>query len=239
MKRERFKRDLELARQVQLSFLPKSVPEVPGYEFYAHYKSAQEVGGDYYGFIPLPDGRLAMALGDVAGKGVPAALLMAKLSSETRYCLSTEPDAATAVSKLNDLLCEFAGEADRFVTLAMLVLDPLRHTITMVSAGHSSPLLYRPGVALEEVVSNDVTGLPLGIMEGYAYEACQRVLQPGDSLLIFTDGVTDMLDPNSKQFKLVGIELRAAGNRASTAPTDGRSDFPGCPGPRRRNGSVR
>jgi serine phosphatase RsbU (regulator of sigma subunit)/pSer/pThr/pTyr-binding forkhead associated (FHA) protein len=212
VKRERLKRDLELAQQIQLSFLPKSVPVVQGYQFGAYYRAAQAVGGDYYGFIPLPDGRLALAVGDVAGKGVPASLMMAKLSSETRYCLYIESDPAAAVSKLNDLLNEFASEADRFVTLALLVLDPTRHTVTMVSAGHGSPLLYRAGnPGLEEVVSNDVTGVPLGIMEGYPFEACQRVLQPGDCLLIFTDGVTDMLDTNEKQFRKEGIIKVAEG----------------------------
>ncbi len=211
LKRERLKRDLELARHIQLSFLPKSVPEVAGYQFGAHYKPAQAVGGDYYGFIPLTDGRLALAVGDVAGKGVPAALMMAKLSSETRFCLYTEPDLAAAVSKLNDLLCEFAGEADRFVTFAMLVLDPARHVVSMVSAGHPSPLLYRPGSPLEDVISKDVSGVPLGIMEGYPYEASSRVLQPGDCLLIFTDGVTDMLDSGGKEFKLEGIERAVQG----------------------------
>src|SRR5436190_2740181 len=139
--RERFKRDLELAHQVQLSFLPKKLPEVPGYEFFAHYESAQEVGGDYYGFIPLSDRRLAITLGDVAGKGVPAALLMAKLSSDARFCLLTEAELHHAIAKLNDLLYQFTSEMDRFVTLAAAVLDSERHTVTLLSAGHPSPLL--------------------------------------------------------------------------------------------------
>src|SRR5262249_15893091 len=87
----RLKRDLELARQVQNSFLPRNPPELAGYEFFAYYEAAQAVGGDYYGFIPLGGNRVAVAVGDVAGKGVPAALLMAKLSSEARFCLLTEP----------------------------------------------------------------------------------------------------------------------------------------------------
>jgi pSer/pThr/pTyr-binding forkhead associated (FHA) protein len=88
--RERFQRDLELASQVQRSFLPRQSPEIKGYQFFAHYESALEIGGDYYDFIPLADGRLALTLGDVAGKGAPAALLMAKLSAEVRFCMLTE-----------------------------------------------------------------------------------------------------------------------------------------------------
>jgi len=215
VKRERLKRDLELAQQVQLSFLPKNLPEVPGYEFFAHYQAAQVVGGDYYGFIPLPGGQLAVAVGDVAGKGVPASLLMAKLSSDTRFSLLTEPDLGQAVAKLNDLLYEFTSQADRFVTLAVAVLDPVQHTVTMVSAGQASPLLYRPGGApLEEVISKRVAGVPLGIMEGYPFDSCQITLKPGESLLIFTDGVTDALDVNGKQFNLSGIQsaLQNAGH---------------------------
>ena len=141
---EKLRRDLELAHQVQMSFLPRALPQVPGYEFFAHYEPALEVGGDYYGFIPLADGRLGVALGDVAGKGVPAALLMAKLSSDARFSFLTEPDLARAVTKLNDLLYEFTSQADRFVTLVAAVIDPERHVITLASAGHFSPLLYRP-----------------------------------------------------------------------------------------------
>lgn len=219
VKRERLKRDLELAQQIQLSFLPKCVPEVPGYQFGAFYKAAQAVGGDYYGFVPLPDGRLALAVGDVAGKGVPAALMMAKLSSETRYCLYTEPDAAAAVSKLNDLLASFAAENDRFVTMAMLVLDPTQHTVTMVSAGHPSPLLYRASASgLEEVVTNEVSGPPMGIMEGYTYESCQRVLQPGECLLAFSDGVTDAIDPKGTSFQKVGGIERAVQGAGQVLP---------------------
>jgi serine phosphatase RsbU (regulator of sigma subunit) len=217
VKRERLKRDLELAQQVQLSFLPKTLPAVPGYEFFAHYQAAQAVGGDYYGFIPLGEGRLAVAVGDVAGKGVPASLLMAKLSSDTRFSLLTETDLGQAVSKLNDLLYEFTSVADRFVTLGVAVIDSATHQVTMVSAGHASPLLYRAeGGPLEEVVTKKVAGVPLGIMEGYPFESCQIALEPGESLLIFTDGVTDALDVNNKAFGPNGIQDALQGAGAAT-----------------------
>jgi phosphoserine phosphatase RsbU/P len=209
--RERLKRDLELAHQVQMSFLPRSLPEVPGYEFGAHYESALEVGGDYYGFVPLPGGRLALALGDVAGKGVPAALLMAKLSSDTRFSLLTEPDSGKAISKLNDLLCEFTGQMDRFVTLALAVLDPETHVVTMVSAGHPPPILVRKGKSgYEDAMPQQAAGLPLGIVEGYPYEACRVTLQPGDSLLLFTDGVPEAHDRANNQFGNKGIQSALA-----------------------------
>jgi serine phosphatase RsbU (regulator of sigma subunit)/pSer/pThr/pTyr-binding forkhead associated (FHA) protein len=205
--RERLNRDLELAHQVQLSFLPRTLPVVLGYEFGGHYEPALEVGGDYYGFIPLADGRLAVALGDVAGKGVSAALLMAKLSSDTRFCLSTEPDPARAVRKLNDLLYEFTSPMDRFVTLALAVLSPGQHKVTLVNAGHQSPLLYRRGAtALEDTVPTDATGLPLGVLVGCDYEATQVTLDPGDSLVLYTDGVTDATDVRDARFSMKGIQ---------------------------------
>jgi sigma-B regulation protein RsbU (phosphoserine phosphatase) len=220
LSRERFKRDLELAHQVQLSFLPRNVPKVPGYEFAAHYEAAQEVGGDYYGFIPLADGRLAVALGDVAGKGVPAALLMAKLSSDARFSLSIESDPGRAVCKLNNLLYEFCSPMDRFVTLAMAVIDPAKHSVTLVNAGHLSPLLFRRGaMALEESVPKNVTGLPLGIMEDHPYEACQVVLEAGDSLVLFTDGVMDAADAGNQSFGMKGIHAALLqGGYASAKP---------------------
>ncbi len=206
LSRERVKRDLELAHQVQLSFLPRTVPAVKGYEFGGHYEAASEVGGDYYGFITLSDGRLAVALGDVAGKGVSAALLMAKLSSDTRYSLSTEPDPGRAICKLNDLLYEFLNPMDRFVTLALAVIEPTTHVVTLVNAGHLSPLLFRRGAtALVDAVPNKTSGLPLGVLEGYSYESCQLTLEPGDTLVLFTDGVMDATDVRNNQFGLKGV----------------------------------
>jgi serine phosphatase RsbU (regulator of sigma subunit) len=204
--RARLKRDLELAHQVQLSFLPRRLPQVHGYDFYAHYEPALDVGGDYYGFVPLPEGRLALALGDVAGKGVPAALLMAKLSSDTRLSLLTEPDPARAISKLNDLLYEFTSQVDRFVTLALVVVDPATHTVTLVNAGHLSPLLLRPGSPPQDAMPNEKAGLPLGIMEDSTFESWPVELQPGDNLLLYTDGVPDALNVRGESFGVKGIE---------------------------------
>jgi serine phosphatase RsbU (regulator of sigma subunit)/pSer/pThr/pTyr-binding forkhead associated (FHA) protein len=202
----RLRRDLELANAVQRSFLPQRLPQVPGYSFFAHYEAAQEVGGDYYGFIPLSNDKIVVALGDVAGKGVPAALLMAKLSSDARFCLLTEPDAKKAINKLNDLLVPQTSQMDRFVTLVAAVVDASTHAVTLASAGHQSPLLYRKEKnAVQDAMSNDVVGLPLGVMDGVSYEACQIKLEPGDFLVAFTDGVTDAKDRNEVAFGAKGL----------------------------------
>src|SRR5262245_4397909 len=210
--RERLERDLKLAHDVQLSFLPQKLPEVSGYEFHAFYRPAYMVGGDYYDFIPLPTGRIAMTLGDVAGKGVPAALLMAKLSSDARFCFLTEPDPAKVVAKLNNLLCEQCTRMERFVTLSAVVLDPSSHLATVVNAGHLSPLLYRHASGtFQECLPRKMSGLALGIMEDYPFEASQVVLQPGDALLIYTDGVTDASNVRDELFSARGVTAALQG----------------------------
>jgi len=198
--REKERNEMEIARAVQLGFLPQTFPEVPEYEFYAHYSPAQTIGGDYYDYIHLPNGRLAVVLGDVAGKGVPAALLVAKLSSEVRYCLLTAPDPARAVGMLNDQMIR-GGLGDRFVTLVAAVIDPVAHLVTVVNAGHMNPLVYRAATdAFGEAISTDATGLPLGVMPGFEYESVTLDLDPGDAITAFTDGVTDAMAPDGSLF---------------------------------------
>lgn len=204
--RERFQRDLELARQVQRGFLPRRPPDQVGYEFFTHYESAQQVGGDYYDFLPLTGQRIGVMLGDVAGKGVPAALLMAKLSAECRYCMLTETKLSDAVTKLNSLLTK-AGLLDRFVTLVACVMDPTTHVVTVTNAGHLTPLVYRQATGtLEEAVPPEITGVPLGVMEDFQYDSATVELKVGDSLLLFTDGVTDAMNAQNVQFQLKGIQ---------------------------------
>lgn len=214
--RERLKLDLELAREVQRGFLPLRLLEVPGYEFFAHYESAYEIGGDYYDFILLSEHRVAILLGDVAGKGVVAALLMAKLSANAKFCMLTEPDPAIAITKLNSLMIH-SGIADRFVTLVAAVLDPVNHTVTLVNAGHPAPLLYhRATRTVEEAISTAMAGLPLGVLDGYEYGSWQISLQPGDSILAFTDGVTEATDIQDLQLQTKGVYAAVHGAAYST-----------------------
>lgn len=203
--REKAQREIELAKQVQLGFLPRSAPDVPGYEFFGFYSAAQTIGGDYYDYIQLPGGKIAVVLGDVAGKGVPAAMLMAKLSAEARFCLLSEPKPDKAVSMLNDQLVR-GGIGDRFVTLAALVLDPLEHTFTLVNAGHQTPLRYCPkDKKFSLSVAEDRGGLPLGLMEGFEYQMISAKLEYGESIALFTDGVTDAASPDGALFDLDGV----------------------------------
>lgn len=203
--RAELERDLELAKRVQKSFLPKKFPQIAGYEFFAHYESAQEVGGDYYDFIPLPNNHLGVMIGDVAGKGVPAALLMAKVSSDARFCTLTEPILTEAIGKLNENMQE-AGLLDRFVTFGACVIDLTKYSVTVVSAGHMPPVIYRAAAkAFEDGCTNEQTGLPLGIVEGVPYDCNTFTLGPGDSVVLFTDGVSESKNRAEKDFGMDGI----------------------------------
>lgn len=204
--RERELQEMELARQVQLGFLPQTLPICTGYEFYSHYSPAKTIGGDYYDFISLPDGRIAVAVGDVAGKGVPAALLTAKLSSEVRYAILTQANASEAMSALNDSLMR-GGLGDRFVTMILAVLDPLAHRLTLVNAGHVTPMLFQSeSQQLHEAMPSETVGLPLGVIPGYEYEAVESTLDVGDLLTLITDGVTDAMNPTGDFFGIAGVK---------------------------------
>ena len=215
-------RDLQLAQRVQMSFLPKKFPQVPGYEFYAYYESAQEVGGDYYDFIPLPNNRFGVMIGDVAGKGIPAALLMAKVSSDARFCTLTEPSLVEAIGKLNEQMQE-AGELDRFVTFGACVLDLHQHTMTVVNAGHIPPMIHRAATKnFEEGCTKDQTGFPLGILEGVPYDCNTITLMPGDSVVLYTDGVSESKSRDDKDFGMDGI-MNAINPGPMQAQSDGRT----------------
>ncbi|REK11432.1 MAG: FHA domain-containing protein [Planctomycetota bacterium] len=186
-----YKRHLGTAKQVQLQFLPQSRPEVEGYQFYDYYQPADEVGGDYFAYVLLPDGRLALAIGDVAGKGVSAALLMANFCAEVRYCLATCGTPAEAVEQLNqDLSSETLNY--HFVTFVLCVLDPKSHVLTMVNAGHLPPLRRR-GSLIEALGGNDA-GLPLGCDAEPRYKQVEMPLEPGDTFILYTDGITEAMN---------------------------------------------
>ncbi len=197
-------RDLEVAQQVQRALLPRTMPQLPGYGFYTYYESAQEVGGDYYDFVPLPDGRLAVLLGDVSGKGVAAALVVAKFSVEARVCLENNANPAAAVDRLNTLMIR-AAVPEKYVTLAVAVLDPVTHVIVVVNAGHLAPLLLRTSGEVEEVASDDISGFPIGWVEGIPYLSQAVRLEPGDRLLVFSDGVSEAMGANDRLFGPEGI----------------------------------
>lgn len=194
-------RDLEVAAQMQAALLPSQAPAVPGYHFFQHYQAAYEVGGDYYDYIALPNDRFAAVVGDVAGKGVSAAILMAKLSSDVRFWLAREPDPAKALAKINTAFCRH-GWDDRFVTMVVAVVDPQTCELTLVNAGHMPPLIRSASAGVDQV-GGEQAGLPLGVMDDYVYESYQRDFLVGDLVTIYTDGFSEAM--NAKR-ELFGIE---------------------------------
>ncbi len=191
--RERaLERELAVAHEVQQGFLPAAPPELEGYGFFDFYDPANQLGGDYFDYVPLPDGRLAVVLADVSGKGIAAALLVGRLSAEIRYCLVSQPTPAEAMSRLNTVFCENRWE-DRFVTALLVVLDPIGHEVTVVNAGHMAPLLRR-GPAAVEAIGQAESGLPLGVLDDSSYGQCNITLQAGESLTLYTDGITEAMD---------------------------------------------
>jgi serine phosphatase RsbU (regulator of sigma subunit) len=153
----------------------------------------------------LPDGRISVIVADVVGKGVAAALLMAKLSAETRYCLGSGKNAAQAINMLNERLCRL--HLDRFVTAVLVILDSERHEVSIANAGHMSPLLRtKDGKVLEP--GSAEAGLPLGIMEGLGYAESTVRLVPGESLTMYTDGLNEAVNEAGAFYTIERIRKR-------------------------------
>jgi phosphoserine phosphatase RsbU/P len=196
-------RDLELAAQMQRALLPKAAPEVAGYQFFDYYEAARQIGGDYYDYVSLPGGKFAVVLGDVAGKGVAAALIMARLSSDVRYSLAIEPDPAQAIMRINRAFVA-QGLEDRFVTMIVLTVDPAKNEVTIVNAGHMNPMLRHATGEVKEI-AEEIAGLPLGVYEDYEYESYQCQLQPGECFTVYTDGFSEAMNEARELYSIERI----------------------------------
>ncbi|MBN1395937.1 MAG: SpoIIE family protein phosphatase [Pirellulales bacterium] len=193
-------RELSVAHEVQRGFLPVAAPKIPEYDFFEFYEPANQLGGDYYDYIELPGGRLAIVVADVSGKGISASLLMAKLSAETRYCLASEPDPAQAIGRLNRAFCGSYWD-DRFVTMVLAVLDPRENEATIVNAGHLPPL-WRRGPRNVVPVAQEESRLPLGVDPEVDYVHHTLQLSPGDALVLYTDGITEAMNDRDELYGL-------------------------------------
>ncbi|HEX6986579.1 MAG TPA: PP2C family protein-serine/threonine phosphatase, partial [Planctomycetaceae bacterium] len=190
--------EMEIARGVQRALLPEHFPDVPGYEFFAAYESAEAVGGDYYDAFPLPDGRVCLSFGDVAGKGVPGALIMSRLASCVQNVMRYVPDVGEAFAAINEHMCAKMAEG-RFVTYVLAVIDPRRNELALCNGGHMSPLIRRPDGSVEELDEATI-GLPIGVVEGYPYEVVRRPIEKGETVVITTDGVDEAMDPDGNLY---------------------------------------
>ncbi len=201
-------RELDFATQIQLGFLPTERPQVAGYEFFHYYEAAQSVGGDFFDYVMLGGGKVAITLGDVAGKGVPAALMMARLYADARYHLLMEETAGGALAKLNDDVVR-GGHGHRFVTYAGAILDPHTHTLTLANAGHLPPLMKHADGTVERI-GVDHANLPLGVGLNLEFEETVIDLAPGDAVILYTDGVTEATNAANDLFGMKRLITRIA-----------------------------
>jgi serine phosphatase RsbU (regulator of sigma subunit) len=189
--------ELEIARSIQETFLPKANPVIPGYDIAGLNFPSEEVGGDYYDFIPIVNNQLGIAIGDVSGKGIPAALIMAAFRASLIAEIRNNYAIRTIFAKVNSLL-EETSERGRFVTAMYGVLDTKNGILTFANAGHNPGLLLRGDDSIEYLAEG---GLPFAIKAGVTYEERPVSIRPGDVMLWYTDGVTDAINQHDEFFE--------------------------------------
>ena len=195
IERERVEQELQVARRIQQASLPKEVPELKGWQISAFYQPAREVGGDFYDFLELADGRLGVVVGDATGKGVPAALMMASTRSTLRAVAQACESPGDALRRANDPLATDIP-SNMFVTCFYAILDPNSGTLSYANAGHDLPYLWHGGDC-EELRAR---GMPLGLMPGMSYEEKEIVLDAGETALFYSDGLVEAHDPQGDMF---------------------------------------
>lgn len=196
--KERFTRELEIAQGIQQSFLPDTIPEIPGIELAVFSSPALEVGGDFYDFIPVGDDEWGLVIADVSGKGVPAALFMALSRTLIRVSTTWKSDPASAITEANSLICR-DSKTSMFVTLFYLVIDSQKRELTYVNAGHNPPLM------LTREKKNDITllkaeGIALGIIDGIDLGSVTVRLKEGDLVALYTDGITEAMNGAGEEY---------------------------------------
>jgi serine phosphatase RsbU (regulator of sigma subunit) len=195
IERERVEQELRVARRIQQASLPKEVPTLEGWEISPHYQPAREVGGDFYDFHLLSEGRLGLVVGDATGKGLPAALVMSATCGMLRLAAQSYSSPGEMLQRVNGALFPNIPP-NMFVTCFYAVLDPTSGSLTYANAGHDLPYLHRNGAA-EELRAR---GMPLGLMPGMGYEEKQTILVAGECALLYCDGLAEAHDPVGEMF---------------------------------------
>ena len=196
-RREKLNREIEIAREVQERLFPQRLPEIAGLDYFGRCRTALGVGGDYYDFLALPDGKLGVALGDVSGKGIAAALTMASLQASLRAdAMRAGNDIAGLITRVNQMLYDASTE-DRYATLFYAQYDPATRRLSYVNAGHCPPILLRNPAKNGSVERLDQAGgTVVGLLKDCAYEQSEASLAPGDLLVIYTDGFSEAMNPD-------------------------------------------
>ena len=213
--RERLAQELRVATLIQQQFLPRELPQLPEWQIAAFYGPAQAVGGDFYDFVQMPDGRIGIAVGDVTDKGVPAALVMARTHSVLRAEASRLNSPGEILSRANDLLVP-EMPAQMFVTCLFAVLDPPTGRIVIANAGHNLPFV-RSGSDIGELRA---TGMPLGLLPGIRYEEIEGVIEPGSNVLLYSDGLVEAHDGARQMFGFERLRESLVGEDAGSELLD-------------------
>jgi serine phosphatase RsbU (regulator of sigma subunit)/anti-sigma regulatory factor (Ser/Thr protein kinase) len=193
--RERIEQELRVATMIQQNFLPRELPDLPGWDVAAYYQPAREVGGDFYDFIELSEGRIGIVIGDVTDKGVPAAMVMAATRSVLRASAQRVVSPGKVLKRVNELMCPDMP-AKMFVTCLYGVLEPGSGRFRFANAGHNLPYV-RTGDGAAELRA---TGMPLGLLPGITYEETEAELEPGETMLLHSDGVAEAHNPAADMF---------------------------------------
>ena len=209
IERERIEQELQVARRIQQASLPKEVPILEGWQIAPYYQPAREVGGDFYDFHPLSEGRLGLVVGDATGKGVPAALVMSTtcgmLQAVSQTLDSSSP--GEVLYRVNETLLARIPQ-NMFVTCFYAILDPKSGSLTYANAGHDLPYLHRNGAA-EELRAR---GMPLGLMPGMGYEEKETTLEAGEAALLYSDGLVEAHDPKGAMFGFPRLQALVTGH---------------------------
>jgi serine phosphatase RsbU (regulator of sigma subunit) len=188
--RERIEQELRLARRIQQALLPKELPQLGGWDIVPYYRPAREVGGDFYDFLPLKDGNIGLVIGDVSGKGIAAALVMANTQSVLRTVVQTNEAPGQALRQTNEVLWNYIPP-NMFVTCFYGILDPTSGRLVFANAGHNPPCCLNQNGVTDLLA----TGMPLGLMSGMVYEEKETILLPEDGVLFYSDGLVEAHNP--------------------------------------------
>jgi serine phosphatase RsbU (regulator of sigma subunit) len=207
--RQSIEQELRMARRIQQALLPEDIPRLDGWNILYHYQPAREVGGDFYDFFELPEGRLGIVVGDATGHGMPAALVMATARSMIRAVSQTSNSPGEVLRRANDPLF-MDIPANMFVTCLYAVLDPKSGRLLYANAGHDLPYLRRRSGDAEELRAR---GMPLGLMPGMTYEEKETILEAGEAALFYSDGLVEAHDPKGEMFGFPRLRALIAEHR--------------------------
>lgn len=214
LEQERLEREMHLAAEIQRQILPKGAPQVPGYQLAGWNRPARQVGGDYYDMFPTRGGRIGLVVGDVSGKGIPAALMVSTLHSALRLLLDQTGIGPPLLEKLNKHILE-SSMPNKFITMFLAELDPASGRLLFVNAGHNPALLLRVDGQVEELGSS---GVPLGLLPGSRYQAREVTIEPGDLLCIYSDGITEAESVAEEEYGMERLSDVLRAHRSDPGP---------------------